>query len=470
LKALLGLSAPARASIELLTIPPYDDTVDDHQVLIRIFRPNSTNAGELVAAKSTSYHLMTDLAKMLPSDHIKLGLRPAILFAHGGGFCVCGNGSHDGILHRLAQLYNTIVVAVEYRKAPEHTWPDAPEDVHAALRYIAGPEGFKLGISSRAIFVSGDSAGGNLAAVATLWARDGDVDQFGRSLSNTSPLKHPLLGQILLYPTTNCLSAMGGAGVDTGSVAAHGSNTAWLPGGGKFLTAETRRVFTDAYLSGIKPDFPAKPHMKVHPFHSPLHAGSHENLPPALLVLAEVDVLRDDGLQYADKLLKAGVYTRVLDVAGTQHGFLNARILFEQETEQVLHTFGDFMRTSLWSAFSKKATTPLHGSSIIPSHKSCDSVCALHCSSSSPGQSKKAEDHERSAAAGGMVPKEIREQMLAPVASLSVDESGVLDPAVDIEPSEQWPGDAYYVEDTTEAQLIAREYAKQARENPVENE
>ncbi len=469
---IFGLKIKAESRITHLKIPPLDESVDSHEVDIRVFQPDEANARLLAEERATSHLHMKDLAKLLPPDDRKLGLRPAILFMHGGGFCICGNGSHDGVLHRLAQLYNTVVVAVEYRKAPEHTWPDAPEDVHAALRFLEGPGGVKLGVSPRAIFVAGDSAGGNLAAVAALWARDGDVDQFGRPTGAGSGLKYPLLGQMLLYPVTNYLSAVPGSGHDLGSVAEHGKNLPWRPWDGKFLTANTMQVSIHAYLSDIVPDFAAQPHLRTHPYHSPLHAGTHENLPPAFIMLAETDVLRDDGTQYADKLLKAGVYAQLLDVPGTQHGFLNARILFERETEQVITAMGEFMRSMLWAAFSsRRPSVLLHGSSLAPSHKDCSAVCKVQSAGALPEKAADAST-ERSPAEGGMLSQEqrkLRERTTGVPPGMQVDSEGMLLPEVDLVSDEAWPGDEYYVGDTQEAIQTAREYARLGAEETAGN-
>jgi len=463
LQEALGLRVVANASVSTMSIPPLDDNLDSHKVMIRVFQPDKANAQALKESKTPSHQQMKDLAKLLPRSEQEMGLRPAILFMHGGGFCICGNGSHDGLLHRLAQLYNTVVVAVEYRKAPEHTWPDAPEDVQAALRFLSGVGGARLGVSAQAIFVAGDSAGGNLAAVAALWARDGEVDQFGRPVSDSSPLEHPVLGQMLLYPFTNYLSAAPGSGHEVGSVKEHGTNTPWVPWDGKFLTAKTMQVFTHAYLRDTVAAFGAQPQLRAHPFHSPLHASTHENLPPALIVLAETDVLRDDGLQYADKLLKAGVHTQVLDVPGTQHGFLNARILFDRETEQVITAMGEFMRSMLWAAFSSKGGAGLvQGSALAPAHKDCSSVCALHCA----GPATDTTEEERSPAEGGMLSpdeRKLRERTRDVPPGVRVDSEGMLLHDVDLAAGEAWPGDEYYVGDTAEAAQVAREYAKLAQ-------
>ena len=456
----LGIREAAKADVSSMLIPPHDETLDSHKVLIRVFQPNKENAMQLKASRAPSHQQMKDLSKLLPRTDQQMGLRPAVLFAHGGGFCLCGNGSHDGVLHRVAQLFNTVVVAVEYRKAPEHTWPDAPEDVQAALRFLSGPGGAALRISPRAIFVAGDSAGGNLAAVAALWARDGDVDQFGRPQSGQAPVSHPILGQMLLYPVTNYMSAVPGSGHDAGSVAEHGQNAPWQPWDGKFLTARTMQVSFHAYLRDTVREFGAQPQLRAHPYHSPLHASTHENLPPALLVLAEIDVLRDDGLQYADKLLKAGVHTQVLDVPGTQHGFLNARILFEKETEQVITAMGEFMRGMLWAAFSPRASSAVvQGSSVAPAHKDCSSVCQLQAAA--PIETSSAA--ERTPAEGGMLTPEERklwERTTDIPHGLQVDEEGMLLPETDLVSEEAWPGDEYYVGDTDEARETARQYAK----------
>ena len=156
----LGRVPVAKADVKHVYVDGYDPSVGDEPVLLRVFTPpGDVQRADWAARQESGSPAVVNTAKLLHADDRALGLRAGILFAHGGGFTICGNGSHDDALHRLAFITNTVVVAVEYAKAPENPWPAAAEDVWAALLHL-GSNGAKLGVSPRALFVAGDSAGG----------------------------------------------------------------------------------------------------------------------------------------------------------------------------------------------------------------------------------------------------------------------------------------------------------------------
>ncbi|MBO2458472.1 alpha/beta hydrolase [Actinomadura sp. LCR2-06] len=208
---------------------------------------------------------------------------PVTVFFHGGGFALCGLDSHDRVCRMIASGAGTIVVSVDYRLAPEHPFPAAVEDARAAVAW-AHANAAALGGDPARLAVAGDSAGGNLAAVACLAARD-----------EAGP---PIAFQALIYPVTD-------AGQDTPSYREHGE--------GNFLTATHMRWYWEQYLDD--------PSHAGHPHASPLRAPDLSGLPPAFVLTAECDPLRDEGEAYAARLAEAGVPVEAHRIEGAFHGF-----------------------------------------------------------------------------------------------------------------------------------------------------
>lgn len=211
------------------------------------------------------------------------GMLPGLVFFHGGGWVIGDLDSHDDLCRDLAALAGCAVLAVDYRLAPEHCFPAAAEDAVAAVDWTAANTS-QLGMDPARLAVGGDSAGGNLAAVAALAARDA-----GR----------PLAAQLLIYPVTD-MSRLEGESYAT-------------CGEGYGLTAGAMAWFRDHYVTDAK----AARDWRV----SPLLAGDLGRLPPALVVTAEFDVLRSEGEAYAKRLAEAGVQTRLARYDGMIHGF-----------------------------------------------------------------------------------------------------------------------------------------------------
>lgn len=208
---------------------------------------------------------------------------PGILYFHGGGFVIGDLESHHATCAELARDARARLVAVDYRLAPEHRFPVAADDALAAYTWLLERAG-SIGIEAGRIAVAGDSAGGNLAAVLCLDARD-------RGL----PL--PAL-EVLIYPATDM----------TCSSASHLSFAE-----GYLLTKPLKDWFLAQYL-------PPGQSLRD-PRCSPLHAESHAGLPPAIVVTAGFDILRDEGQAYADRLEAAGVPVLRRHHAGLVHGF-----------------------------------------------------------------------------------------------------------------------------------------------------
>jgi acetyl esterase len=210
--------------------------------------------------------------------------RPALVYFHGGGWVIGDLESHDQVCRALANAAPCVVVSVDYRLAPEHKFPAAAEDAIAATRWVADNAG-RLGIDAGKLAVGGDSAGGNLATVVALDARD-----------NAGPR---LLFQLLIYPSTDM--RMGWPSLER--------HAQQLP-----LTRAGMSWFIAHYLRGEadKVDWRA----------SPLTAPSLARLPPALVITAGFDPLGDEGEAYAAALAKSGVPARHQRFEGQIHGFV----------------------------------------------------------------------------------------------------------------------------------------------------
>ncbi|MFE6862234.1 alpha/beta hydrolase [Nocardia sp. NPDC057668] len=207
---------------------------------------------------------------------------PVMVFVHGGGFISGDLDTHDVLCRALANRAELLVVAVDWRLAPEHRFPAGLEDVLAVLDWV-GDNSEELRADTTRLVLCGDSAGGTLTAAATAIARD---------------RRHPrVAGQVLFYPSL-C------AAMDTAS---------WKQLGDKrFPPRELNRLALQAYLpDGVSTDDPRV---------SPLR-GDHAGLPPTLILVGEHDPLLDENLAYAQALLAAGVPVVHRVVPGAEHGF-----------------------------------------------------------------------------------------------------------------------------------------------------
>lgn len=220
---------------------------------------------------------------------------PVVVFFHGGGFVVGSIDTHAGIAAEIARQLDLPVVSVEYRLAPEHKWPAAPDDAEAAARWIAA-NGAAFGREFTHIVLAGDSAGGNLTLIVANDLRD-------------APAALPLLAQIAIYPKTD-------------STKDYESLRAYADGYG--LDAANLAYYGEAYRAD-----------EHHWRHSPILADL-AGLPPTLVVTAALDPLRDEGRAYAAAAVLAGVPVTYREFHGTIHGFCSYRKLIPSAQTDML--------------------------------------------------------------------------------------------------------------------------------------
>jgi acetyl esterase len=220
------------------------------------------------------------------------GLAPCLVFFHGGGWVIGDLDSHDVVCRKLAHEGELIVISVDYRLAPEHKFPAAVDDAIVATKWIAD-NAKQLGIDAGRLMVGGDSAGGNLAAVVALAARDGNGPK--------------IAGQVLIYPATDFSMK-------------HPSHSE--PETSILLTHTVIKWFRDHYLNGLADgqDWRA----------SPALAKTLAGLPPAYVLTAGADPLRDEGNEYAARLKDAGVSVTYKNFPGQFHGFFTMGKLLQQ--------------------------------------------------------------------------------------------------------------------------------------------
>ena len=232
------------------------------------------------------------------------GRAAVLVYFHGGGWVLGDVESSDAMCRRLANAAGCTVVSVDYRLAPEHRYPTAADDAYAALcwvdRELPHPDG---------LIVGGDSAGGNLACVCALRARD----RGGPAIA----------AQALMYPVTD-------HDLGRSSYEEHGNS-------GYLLGLREMEWFWDHYADAAQ---------RSEPDASPLRAPSLEGLPPAIVLIAEYDPLRDEGLAYATRLEEAGVPVEVIRFDDMLHGFFSMVNVFER-ADAAVDVIGERVRAAL---------------------------------------------------------------------------------------------------------------------------
>ena len=272
-----GDPAEARAFYEQMNVPDASTPVDrvedrtlpgpDGEIPVRIYAPNSDSP------------------------------LPVLVFFHGGGWVIGSIETHDTTCRQLAAGTGCLVVSVDYRLAPENTFPAAPDDCYAATAWVA-EHAAEIGGDPARIAVGGDSAGGNLAAVISLMARD----RGGPNLAH----------QLLIYPVTDYA-------FETPSYSENAE--------GYMLTLPMMKWFWNHYL--------ADPADGAGEWASPLRAADLSGLPTATVLTAEFDPLRDEGEAYAKRLGEAGVKTQLTRYDGVFHGFFGMGAMIDKASAAV---------------------------------------------------------------------------------------------------------------------------------------
>jgi len=237
------------------------------------------------------------------------GPHGVVVFYHGGGYLLGDLDGYDNVARRLCQDSDAMVVSVDYRLAPEHPFPAAPDDAWAALQWVA-VHAAELGGDPARLAVAGDSAGAVLAAVVALLARDAGGPH--------------IAAQGLLYPPA--------AGAHAGDYPSREIHAA-----GPTLTARTMDYFNRYYFGALEaaPDFRG----------GPLLANDLSGLPPTLLLLAAHDAVRDEALAYGNALLAAGNEVITIEYVGLAHGFVSMGAL--PAARMATRQWGDYLRTAL---------------------------------------------------------------------------------------------------------------------------
>ena len=230
------------------------------------------------------------------------GLAPCLVFFHGGGWVIGDLDTHDVVCQKLAHEGELIVISVDYRLAPEHKFPAAADDAITATKWVAD-NAKQFGIDAAHLLVGGDSAGGNLAAVVALAARDGDGPK--------------LAGQVLVYPATDFAMK-------------HPSHSE--PETSILLTHSVIKWFCNHYLNSAADIENWKA--------SPARAKTLAGLPPAYVLTAGADPLRDEGAEYAARLKEAGVPVTYRHFPGQFHGFFTMGKLLQQANVAVTEIAG----------------------------------------------------------------------------------------------------------------------------------
>ena len=218
------------------------------------------------------------------------GPRPIMMYFHGGGYVKGGLDETDAFCRRLARTTGNVVVSVDYRLAPEHPYPAALDDAYQCSLW-AHENADALGATKDSFSVWGESAGGNLAAVICLLARSDEEIEISR--------------QILLQPVVDFTLSFPSIGMPASECLVPREDLAW---------------YYEEYYEGDTSDFRV----------SPVFADDVSGLPPALIITAEHDTLRDEGKAYADKLESSGVPTKYSCYSGMIHGFLQMAGLVDE--------------------------------------------------------------------------------------------------------------------------------------------
>jgi len=271
-------------------------------------QPDAPAVAEVRDLQADGPHGPIPLRLFRPAGSAADAVLPVLVYYHGGGWVIGDLDTHDTLCRELANASGCAVVSVDYRMGPEHRFPAAVEDAVAAAYWVQRHAG-ALKVDAARIAVGGDSAGGNLAAVVALAAREaGDL---------------PIAYQLLIYPATDARCV-------TDSYHANGQ--------GYLLTKDTMAYFYGHYLEDPR---------HAHDWRvSPLLHENHASLPPAFVLTAGFDPLRDEGLQYAQKMSDAGSRATHVSFERQIHGFVTMGKVLDEARDAVA-LCGHMLRSAL---------------------------------------------------------------------------------------------------------------------------
>ncbi len=290
-----------RAFLDMLAANPRPVFTDELMAMIRQMPPEMMATMDRPVGEMAT---IRDVAMPGPGGEIALRLfdprvtrepGPVVVFCHGGGFVVGSIDTHAGFAAEIARSLDLPVISVEYRLAPEHRWPAAPDDAEAAARWIAD-HGAVFERQFTSLILCGDSAGANLSVITALALRD-------------KPTALPVLMQFPIYPKMD-------------STRAYPSHQEFADGYG--LESANLSYFTSAYASD------------AHNWRGSPLLADQAGLPPTFVVTAGLDPLRDEGRAYAAATIAAGVQTTYREIVGTIHGFASYRAMIPSAHEDLL--------------------------------------------------------------------------------------------------------------------------------------
>ncbi|MGF9757590.1 alpha/beta hydrolase [Microvirga sp. 0TCS3.31] len=283
--------------------PVPEMTIAEARAGMRALRVDSVRPEDVVRIGAVTDEVLDELPVRVYRPDAVDGPVATVVYLHGGGWFRGDVDTHDQVVRRLVRDTGAVFVSVDYRLAPEHPWPAATHDAVRAVRAVAARRGSYGG--SDVLAVAGDSAGGNLAAIATQELRD-EVE---------------IAAQLLIYPATDLLGH-------------HPSKDEF--GTGHLLTTEMTDYINTLYFSG---EPPAPGDWR----HSPLH-GDLTGLPPAVVATAGCDLLRDEGEAYAAALAAAGVRVDAVRHEGMIHNFMDQGHVSPEAAEATLDVNRRFAR------------------------------------------------------------------------------------------------------------------------------
>jgi acetyl esterase len=237
---------------------------------------------------------------------------PALIYFHGGGWVFGDIDTHDSVCREIANRGRCVVISVGYRRAPEHKFPEPVDDCFGAVQWATDPAtAAHLEIDPARVAVGGDSAGGTLAAVVTQLAKAANGPR--------------LVGQVLICPVT-----------------------AYYPDTASYRENATGFGLEESFMPWMWEHYLRTPADGHDPRVAPILAPDVSGLPPAIVITAECDLLRDEGERYAERLWKAGVPVKLTRYPGMVHGFIDYRGLVK-EGWRALDEIGSWLR----AVFSK---------------------------------------------------------------------------------------------------------------------